>query len=337
MDTIHLSHAAAFLNGISYDSNRENVPPAQTKTARVALPLIEAVRSESLREVSTILRNNKYCVNLVDEDDRTALHHAIDIYLYHHASFDENKKQEMLNIIKLLFANRGWLNVYHRDCPLKKAALEGQSWYFVNMFAEKFPESLASLRWGDVPFLHLVIKEHPGIFEKVALAAPPAAINEELRNVTLLHRATNMGYFDAARILIERGADINAKDEYNTSPLAFSILNGHTRITRLLLESGAQIHEMNSHEQNILLRYAVIAGNWEMAELLIQAGMPIDHRDINGFTILHHAAFSGRIDRIRFLLAHGADTTITDNLGRTSAEVAKHSGRVASFRILVTE
>ena len=57
---------------------------------------------------------------------------------------------------------------------------------------------------------------------------------------TPLYWACRFGHFDAAYILINRGADVNKKNVYGWTPLYWASRNRHARVVRLLLDAGAQ-------------------------------------------------------------------------------------------------
>lgn len=48
-------------------------------------------------------------------------------------------------------------------------------------------------------------------------------------------------------------------------------------------------------------------GQLDMIDQLLAASTPVDGVDKDGLTILHEAAFTGRADSVRHLLARGAD------------------------------
>ena len=47
------------------------------------------------------------------------------------------------------------------------------------------------------------------------------------------------GHVEAARLLLEKGAAVDAKDEHGQTPLVRACLTGHVEAARLLLEKGA--------------------------------------------------------------------------------------------------
>ena len=56
---------------------------------------------------------------------------------------------------------------------------------------------------------------------------------------TPLHIAALWGDRHAARILLEAGADIDAKGDAGCTPLYFAVMGGHVEVAELLLQRGA--------------------------------------------------------------------------------------------------
>jgi uncharacterized protein len=68
---------------------------------------------------------------------------------------------------------------------------------------------------------------------------------------TALHLAAFFGQEDAARILLERGADprvVSTHREIKVAPVQSAGAGGHDGIVRLLLENGAQLDDFESDE-----------------------------------------------------------------------------------------
>lgn len=54
--------------------------------------------------------------------------------------------------------------------------------------------------------------------------------------------AAGYGSFNCTKLLIERGSDINNRDEHNITPFIFACLNGQLEIVQLLFKSGAELN-----------------------------------------------------------------------------------------------
>jgi ankyrin repeat protein len=55
-----------------------------------------------------------------------------------------------------------------------------------------------------------------------------------------LHAAAYLGRHDVAEVLLERGAEVDARDRAGFAPLHLAAANGHVAIVKLLLTSGAE-------------------------------------------------------------------------------------------------
>lgn len=60
------------------------------------------------------------------------------------------------------------------------------------------------------------------------------------------------------------------------------------------------------------LRIAAAHTRLDVIDQLLAAATPVDGVDRDGSTALHEAAYCGRADSVRHLLAHGADPTLRD-------------------------
>lgn len=56
--------------------------------------------------------------------------------------------------------------------------------------------------------------------------------------MTALHIAAASGYVQLAQVLIDSGADVNARTVNFTTPLSFAVVNNHTEAVELLRDAG---------------------------------------------------------------------------------------------------
>ncbi|CAE7212542.1 mask, partial [Symbiodinium pilosum] len=115
------------------------------------------------------------------------------------------------------------------------------------------------------------------------------------------------GNLQIARLLLEAGANKNAKDDLLRTALMLTAERGHVEIVRLLLQAGAD-KDMQDCLGETALTLAAQNGHVEIARLLLQAGADKDLQRHVGCTALMIAAYYGHTEIVRLLLQAGADT-----------------------------
>jgi ankyrin repeat protein len=175
--------------------------------------------------------------------------------------------------------------------------------------------------------------------------------------LTPLLYAARDGRPDAARLLVDAGADLEQADVNGIRPLLMAVLNNHLDVARLLLARGANVNaddfwgrsplwaaveyrnlDMNNRDQdsptdNGVDRAPILA----FIEELIRAGADVNARtrevppsrrwlyslgdvswvDFTGQTPFLRAALSGDTAAMRLLLTHGADPNMATPAGTT--------------------
>ena len=87
--------------------------------------------------------------------------------------------------------------------------------------------------------------------EELLDAEPALARSWSADGFTALHLAAFFGQEEAARLLLDRGADprvVSKHSEIQVAPVQSAAAGGHDAIVRLLLERGAQLDDFESDE-----------------------------------------------------------------------------------------
>ena len=142
---------------------------------------------------------------------------------------------------------------------------------------------------------------------------------------TPLHWAAENGEFTQAKLLIQRGADVNAvtNKTLSSTPLHFAAYGGNHRIVYLLIENGADVEAKDRWGLTPL--FSARTENAEkIARALVDAGADVNAKSKWGDTPLHAAAkrFFGSVGFTKVLLSAGADVNARGWEGETPLHAA---------------
>jgi len=143
-----------------------------------------------------------------------------------------------------------------------------------------------------------------------------------------LHIAAAEGHKDCVKFLLEKQADVNIKDRWNSVPLDDACLSGHTEVCDILIAAGGVPSKRLSDQ----LFEACHAGEIEKTKLMLKCKSDVNSVDYDGRSLLMLAARQS-IDLVKVLLEAGADPSKTDTWGHTCSEGAKDE----SIKILLEE
>jgi uncharacterized protein len=135
-----------------------------------------------------------------------------------------------------------------------------------------------------------------------------------------LHSAVVTDDFEAMRQHIKAGSDLNVLEPSRAStPLITAAALGKIEAAKILIDAGADLNYQNA-DGSTALHTAAAFGKTEVAKILINAGIDLNRQNNEGATALHTAAFLCRAEIVEALLAKGADKTIKNKTGQTALE-----------------
>ncbi|KAL1753665.1 ankyrin repeat-containing domain protein, partial [Schizophyllum commune] len=183
--------------------------------------------------------------------------------------------------------------------------------------------------------LHILVevKDHPIVPLLHRLIAKGADIDARSRwGNTPLHIAAKDAPVVACA-LINLGASLTIRDGLGRTPLHLAAEHGNLEVLHLILaRKGADVHVIDNYKRTLLhllcgcLSTSRKDGNYAM-ELLLENGVDVDARDLNGETCLHYAAKSAAITLIFQLLRLGANANVVDKEGRNPMHALAESCR----------
>lgn len=133
-----------------------------------------------------------------------------------------------------------------------------------------------------------------------------------------LHRAAGVGYADAVCTFIERNpSELDRVGGNSNTALIQAAWKGHEAAVKVLLEKGAKLDTRNEGGNTGLI-LAADRGHEAVVHLLLMKGAKSNIRNAAGETALICAASSGHEDIVRLLLMAGADQRLMTNAGDTA-------------------
>jgi ankyrin repeat protein len=130
-----------------------------------------------------------------------------------------------------------------------------------------------------------------------------------------------------SRAIDSSSIDSRSKDGFTA--LHFACFFGQPQAARLLIETGAAVDAVAANPTQVMpLHSAASARNLEAARLLLEHGAPgmVNARQQGGWVPIHAAAQNGDRPMIELLLKHQADPKVANDDGKTPAMVAREKG-----------
>eukprot|EP00028_Trichosphaerium_sp_Am-I-7-wt_P005079 CAMPEP_0168534178 /NCGR_PEP_ID=MMETSP0405-20121227/17683_1 /TAXON_ID=498012 /ORGANISM="Trichosphaerium sp, Strain Am-I-7 wt" /LENGTH=676 /DNA_ID=CAMNT_0008560711 /DNA_START=477 /DNA_END=2504 /DNA_ORIENTATION=+ len=216
----------------------------------------------------------------------------------------------------------------------------------------RFPPIHRAARLGQLDKLHLLLDQNPD-----SLYTTDAKSRS-----TPLHLAIKYSQLEASKLLIERGADVNARDAQGKSPIHWAAtrttkdyielfigdkradllstdVKGRTvlhvavlygcvaTITRLLDLLPSSSANLKTKETRTPLLLTIRYGKKEAEQALLQSDkVNVDIVDKKKRSPLHHAAKAGLVDTLNRLLARNPNLELRDMHGRTALHYAAELG-----------
>lgn len=213
-----------------------------------------------------------------------------------------------VNIIKLLLSHGAEINSRTGSklgiSPLMLAAMNGHT-TAVRLLLDMGSDINAQIETNRNTALTLACFQ--GRHEVVSLLLDRKA-NVEHRaktGLTPLMEAASGGYVEVGRVLLDKGADVNAPPVPSSRDTALTIAadKGHCRFVELLLSRNAMV-EVKNKKGNSPLWLAANGGHLNVVELLYNLDADIDSQDNRKVSCLMAAFRKGHVKVVKWMVNH---------------------------------
>eukprot|EP01088_Endostelium_zonatum_P013949 TRINITY_DN2891_c0_g2_i1.p1 TRINITY_DN2891_c0_g2~~TRINITY_DN2891_c0_g2_i1.p1 ORF type:complete len:653 (-),score=130.75 TRINITY_DN2891_c0_g2_i1:175-2133(-) len=196
----------------------------------------------------------------------------------------------------------------------------------------------AALQSGQKEQVHKYLKEFK---RSKAMSKGTKKLLDEWKDedsMSALHVAVDGGHTELVLFLISKGADLNAVDKTNCTPLLTAASSGNLKICKILLEQKKTDVNIHNIDKTSPLHYLVRANNdkntsdinlrTELIDIMIKRKADLSIKNKNGETVVHQAArLASTGDIITQLIKGGANVNEVDGTGKSPLHNAVEGGQ----------
>ena len=153
---------------------------------------------------------------------------------------------------------------------------------------------------------------------------------------TPLHGAAFFNALDVAQYLVARGVEIESQNNDGTTPVLWAARGDAFKTFLWFVERGANFNARDEKWGNTALHNAAAGNSPEIARWLFARGINLDVRSKRGATPLHRAAEKNALEVAHFLAERGADVNVRSNkYGWTPLHRAAGKNALEVARLLI--
>jgi len=140
---------------------------------------------------------------------------------------------------------------------------------------------------------------------------------EAATHQTGLHLAASNAHIETMRLLLKRGAELEARDNNQDTALLLAARTGHVEACRFLLQEARSKANASDRMGRTCLIHAIKSMDMDLIELIMEFCPNMGVKDKEwGWTPLHFAAASGSVEMCAMVLERGGDVYSYSKKGR---------------------
>lgn len=168
----------------------------------------------------------------------------------------------------------------------------------------------------------------------IAYGADPNRGRDSLTGINALSAASGNGRTDFSLLLLNHGANVNARDHMGGTALGQAIDGRYIQTALILIQHGANINAKDHFGETVLIN-ATKLNHDHTVLFLLEHGADPNVADIDGTTALMIAAEKGYRKVVKILLDHGADSKSRNSGGDTAADIARKQNHLKTANIIL--
>ena len=141
--------------------------------------------------------------------------------------------------------------------------------------------------------------------------------DKNYNNISPLHVAVENGNVEIVKLLLDNGANVNARNESKLTPLMFIDSDATPDLIKVLLNAGAKVNARDESEEDVLLS-TIDSISVDVLNALIKGGADVRHADKSGVTAMMKAAENEDLEKVTALVLAGANVDERDENGESA-------------------
>lgn len=202
--------------------------------------------------------------------------------------------------------------------------------YIVEMMCDLYDQKLNQDNELRTP-LHIAVQFNSRETVKSLIERNADVNAKDIDGFTPLHYANDISI---AQILIENDANINARSNDSATPLCLAAKRGNNLLVGYLISCGARL-KIKTRNSWSIFHFAAMGGDVKTIRLIYKNFKEISTIDRNGRSPLHYSAEQGDALSTFYFIKHGCDTNLQDQQEMTPIHFAASEGNIAVAKILI--
>jgi len=147
------------------------------------------------------------------------------------------------------------------------------------------------------------------------------------------------GDLEEVKVALQRGVDVNTKDEHGWTGLMWAVRESHNSVVNLLLKTpNVDVNLKSDKRGNCALHAAVMSGNNEALKLLLDfPSIDVNIVAKDGQSVVHRAVSNANIEGLKLLFdVPNFNVNIVNNFGTSALHLALWRNNIEMLKLLLT-